>query len=78
MLIFNYSGVSVRSARKLFEYIECIWYPVILFLVILLGSNKFKYVAPGIAMNIWAVLSVQTWRAEVLMMDGLLIAGKIN
>ena len=51
---------------------------MILFLVMFLGSNKFKYMAPGITMNIWAVLSVQTWRAEVLMMDGLLIAGEIN
>ena len=75
MSIFAYSRVSVGSARKLFEYIVYIRCAAIIFLVVFLGSNKFKYVAPRIAMNIWALLSVHAWWAEVFLLNRLVVAG---
>ena len=64
---------------KLFECIVCICFAAIIFLIMFLRENKFKYVAPGIAMKIWAVLSVHMWRAGVFFLkNGLVFAGKIK
>ena len=41
-------------------------------------NDKFKYVAPRIAMKIRALLCLHAWWAEVSLMNGLVVAGKIK
>ena len=41
------------------------------------GSSRFKCVAPELAMNFWAFLSVHLWWAEVFLIIGLVVAGEI-
>ena len=64
--------------RKLFEYLVCIYSASNIFLDMFLGSSKYKYVAPWIAMNIWAFLSVRPWWAEAFLMFSLVVAEKIE